>query len=601
MSDSGEQGSGHSMPFGATVERDHVSFRLFAPASASVGLRLIGLSEPIPMQADGSGWHELSTSAASAGSEYRYLLEDGTSVPDPASRYQPRDVHGPSQVMNPNEYVWSDGEWRGRPWSEAVLYELHIGTFTSKGTFAAAAEHLSHLVELGVTAVELMCVSDFAGNRNWGYDGVLLYAPDSAYGPPDAMKSFIDRAHELGLMVILDVVYNHFGPEGDFIPRYFPEICSDRHKTPWGTSLNFDGPNSVVVREFVIHNALYWIEEFHIDGLRLDASHAMIDEGSPHILDELRERVEAFPRNRPVYLILENEQNIACRLGRDESGRMLGYAAQWNHDMTHLLGAAYSDVCAAEDTSETEKLTLALGEGFTIAAHEQGRPEDCALPPTAFIAFLQTHDLVGNRIFGDRVWATAGRDVLNALSSIHVLLPQIPMLFMGEEWGASTPFPFFCDYHGSLADDVRRGRLKQLKGQDPAPSEEDLKRSPDPQAESTFRSAQLRWDEIAQSTHAANLDWYKRLLQARREYVIPLLEGLSTQCDRRKVIAPGAFSIVWRLHRGAVLSVAANLCKDSRDGFPPAAGRVFWVTGTCTDDSFGPWSVRWAVERRRRY
>lgn len=596
MNDSAGHSSAHSMPFGATVKRDYVVFRLFAPACKCVKLDLVGLPEPILMQADGSGWHELSTPAASAGSEYRYVLEDGTSVPDPASRYQPRDVHGPSEVMDPNGYIWSDSDWRGRRWEETVLYELHVGTFTPEGTFSAAAEHLRHLAELGVTAVELMCVFDFAGNRNWGYDGVLLYAPDSAYGPPDAMKAFVDEAHKLGVMVLLDVVYNHFGPEGDFLPRYFPGICSDRHDTPWGKSLNFDGANSNVVREFIIHNALYWIEEFHVDGLRLDASHAMIDDGRLHILDELRQRVESVAWGRPVYLILEHEQNISCRLRRGEGGQMHGYAAQWNHDITHLLGTAYSNICAAPDTSETTKLAVALGEGFTIAAREQNRLES-AVPPTAFVAFLQTHDLIGNRIFGDRVSASAERDVLCALSSIYLLAPQIPMIFMGEEWGASTPFPFFCDYHGSLADEVEAGRVKQLKALDPAPSDDDLKHAPDPQAESTFRSAQLRWNEIADPLHAANLDWYKRLLRARREYVIPLLHGLTSRCDTSTVIAPGALSIAWRLHGEAVLSLAANICKDARDGFPTATGQVFWTTGACAGERFEPWSVRWAIER----
>jgi malto-oligosyltrehalose trehalohydrolase len=582
--------------FGAVRDGDQIRFRLFAPASLQVHLDLIGLSEPLLMQADGSGWHELLTPAASPGSHYRYLLEEGTSVPDPASRYQPKDVHGPTQVMDPGSYDWQDGEWHGLPWNEAILYELHVGAFTKAGTFNAARQRLPHLAELGITGIELMCVSDFAGNRNWGYDGVLPYAPDSAYGTPDEMKAFIDSAHALGIMIILDVVYNHFGPEGNFLSRYFPDIYSDRHDTPWGNSLNFDGPRSDVVREFIIRNALYWVDEFHVDGIRLDASHAMVDESPRHVLDELRDRVAASVRDRPVHLILESEQNIACRLGRDNAGTPLNYSAQWNHDITHLLGAAYCDLGGASDNAETERLCMALGEGFNIAAREQGAAQDCNLPPTAFVAFLQTHDLVGNRIFGDRLTAHASSEIVCALSSVYLLLPQIPMLFMGEEWGTSRPFPFFCDYHGELADQIRRGRVDQLKANDPAPSEDELRRAPDPQAESTFRSAQLSWDELSKPEHSSILDWYRRLIEGRREHVIPLLNGLTGPCSEYHAIAPAAFTITWSLCGGVQLTLAANLCNIRRQGFPPLAGKVIWTTGRCSNDGqLGAWSVCWSI------
>ena len=584
------------MPFGATVARDHVVFRLFAPACDRVNLNLLGLPEPLLMNADGSGWHELKTPAASAGTEYWYVLPDGTRVPDPASRYQPRDIHGPSQVIDPKTYLWHDRGWKNLPWEEAVLYELHVGTFTPEGTFRSAEERLDHIAELGITGIELMCVADFAGNRNWGYDGVLLFAPDSAYGPPEAMKSFLDQAHARGLMVILDVVYNHLGPEGNMLPRYFPGINSEEHEGPWGKSLNFDGPHSAIVREFVIQNALYWVEEFHVDGLRLDASHTMIDNSQKHILDDLRDRVVSISEGKPIHLILENEQNIASRLGRDVAGRPLGYSAQWNHDMSHLLGAAYTDLCAPKDTDETTKLTTAIGEGFTILAHERGEAQDCTVPQTAFVAFIQTHDLVGNRIFGDRVSTTASDEVLDALSSIYLLLPQIPMLFMGEEWGASTPFPFFCDYHGLLADQIREGRVQQLKRQNPAPSPEQLKKAPDPQAESTFRSAQLPWEEISEPRHRARLDWYRRLLKTRRQYVTPLLQRLSKNCAKSRNVAPGAFTIEWGLANGARLRLAANLCGAARDGFPETQGKIFWQVGTDSGRLLGPWSVRWAIE-----
>ena len=584
------------MPFGAALESGGVRFRLFAPDTGHVQLAL-GEDEPISMIASSDGWHELTTSSAAAGSRYKFVLPDGTRVPDPASRFQPEDVEGPSEVIDPDAFEWSDGHWRGRPWTEAILYELHVGTFTHEGTFQAATAKLGHLTELGITAIELMCLADFAGNRNWGYDGVLLYAPDSAYGSPNAVKAFIDAAHSRGIMVILDVVYNHFGPEGNFLPRYFPQIFSERHETPWGRSLNFDGPHSDVVREFIIHNALYWIQEFHVDGLRLDASHTMVDDSPRHILDELHDRVEALQSNRPIHLILEGEHNAEGKLARDVDGNPTLYAAQWNHDVTHLLATVFSDFYETGKEEETRKLAKALREGFVIAAQAQGAAQNCTTPPAAFIAFIQTHDLVGNRIFGDRITANAPWNAIRAIASVYLLLPQIPMLFMGEEWGASTPFPFFCDYHGELAEAVRQGRARQLAMFDPAPTEDEIKRAPDPQAEATWRSAQLNWEELSQSPHAAWLGWYQRIIAVRSRAVVPLLAGLTEGCGSSKILGPGALTISWTLRRDTKLHLAANLCSQPRGGFPPALGTVIWLEGSQkSEDQFGAWSVRWTIE-----
>lgn len=592
-------------------EDGRVRFRLFAPAAESVGLQLSERDGVLPMTTAGDGWYELTTGEARVGSRYRYVLPDRSEVPDPVSRYQPEDVHGPSEVIDPQAYAWNDAEWRGRPWEEAVLYELHVGTFTSEGTFRAATERLDHLKKLGVTAIELMALWDFAGNRNWGYDGVMLYAADSAYGRPEEVKAFIDGAHARGMMVILDVVYNHFGPEGNYIPKYFPQICSREHETPWGKSLNFDGKNmpgedhSREVRELIIQNALYWLEEFHVDGLRLDASHAMIDESERHVLEEMRDRVVEATRGREVHLILENEDNIAERLHRDEQGRPKDYTAQWNHDITHLLAAVLGKPCEERrgedwrgtDGGETEKLAKALANGFVIAAEEQGRTELCReIPPTAYIGFIQTHDLVGNRIFGDRLSGLISREALRAIASIALLLPQIPMIFAGEEWGATTPFPFFCDYHGSLADAVRRGRYDQLSKQDPKPSEEEMRRAPDPQAEETLRQAQLRWEESQGEGHAALLDWYRRVIATRMDRVVPLLRGLVCSCGHAEVIGPGALTVRWTLAGGQRLHLAANLCGSETGGYPAVPGEEFWLEGWAHDGVLGPWSVRWSIE-----
>ena len=589
------------MPFGTQVlGGSGVRFQIFAPAAESIRIKLEESGKLLAATPRGDGWHELETEEARPGTRYRFVLPDGAEIPDPASRYQPQDVHGPSEVIDPAAYEWSDEGWVGRPWEEAVLYELHVGTFTQEGTFRSAMEHLDHIAELGATGIELMCLSDFAGNRNWGYDPALLYAPDSAYGRPEDLKAFIDAAHARSLMVILDVVYNHFGPEGNYLPQIFPHLLSERHRTPWGQALNFDAEGSAEVRKFILHNALYWIEEFHVDGLRVDASHAMIDEGPRHVLDDLRDCVQEVARGRRVHLVLENESNTSERLMRDAAGRPESYTAQWNHDITHLLGAVLGKPCEErreDDAGETDRLGKALAKGFVIAAEEKGRfIFEGKAPPTAFVGFIQTHDLIGNRIFGDRVSDIVSQESVRAIAAIYLLLPQIPLIFMGEEWAASTPFPFFCDYHGELADEVRKGRCDQLAKLDPAPSEEEMKRAPDPQADETLRSAQLRWDELGSRDHAELFEWYKRVLQVRQEAVVPLLRGLTGTCGRYGMIGPGALQISWDLAGDTKLHLHANLCAQSAAGFGDMPGKILWMQGTEADGTLGAWTVVWSVE-----
>ncbi len=580
-----------------------VRFRLFAPAARSVQLALVG-RDPEPMQADGHGWHELLVPDAGPDTLYRYVLPDGTAVPDPASRFQPEDVAGPSQVIDPTAFTWHDLAWRGRPWSEAVLYELHVGTFTPHGTLRAAIERLDHLQSLGVTAIELMTLADFAGLRNWGYDMVLLYAPDSAYGHPEDLKAFVEAAHARGIMVLLDVVYNHFGPEGNYLPRYFPQIASSEHKTAWGAALNFDGECSWEVRELVIQNALYWIHEYNMDGLRLDATHAMIDHGPRHILDELASRVQESAAGRHIHLILENENNIARRLTRSREGMCDCYSAQWNHDIDHLLGAGFmgtQDDRKTDDKGETDRLGKALSEGFVIAAQENHEEYEagCHVPPNAFVSFLQSHDLVGNRIFGERVTSLLAPEVVRALVAVALPLPQTPMLFMGEEWAASSPFPYFCDFHGDLSKAVQKGRCEQISKL-PGVSAEDLKNAPDPQAESTFRSAQLHWEELAEPEHAAWLELYTRLLRLRRERITPLLKNLSGRCGSYRVLGPGALQIDWTLAGNSRLQLQANLWHEPAQGFPAPQGEILWIEGTVPAgaEQLGPWTVRWSLSAR---
>ncbi len=329
------------MPFGATVHADGADFALWAPSAEIVMLEhhaVAGETSSQPMTRDGKGWHRLAVPGVGHGDSYRYRLPDGTRVPDPASRFNPEDVHGPSVVIDPQRFEWTDGAWRGRPWEEAVVYELHVGTFTEEGSFSAARERLGELAELGITAIELMPLADFPGQRNWGYDGVLPFAPDASYGAPDELKALVDTAHSLGLMVLLDVVYNHFGPEGNYLHAYCPEFFNPGHQTPWGAAINFDGPGSRTVRDFFIHNALYWVEEFRFDGLRMDAIHAIHDETRPHIVNEIREALDAGPaRERHVHLVLENDANQASMLMRDGRGMPVAGTAQWNDDLHHAV------------------------------------------------------------------------------------------------------------------------------------------------------------------------------------------------------------------------------------------------------------------------
>ncbi len=579
---------------GAVLQGDGVRFRLWAPGCDAVSLALDADDRVLPMQAQPDGFHELHVPGVGAGALYRYRLPDGLDVPDPASRFQPQDVHGPSEVIDPNAYRWTE-QWQGRPWDEVVLYELHVGTFTPEGTFRAAAARLDHLADLGVTAIEIMPIADFPGRRNWGYDGVLPYAPDSSYGRPDELKALVEAAHARGIAVLLDVVYNHFGPDGNYLPVYAPAFFTDRHKTPWGAAINYDGEHAAPVREFVIGNALYWIREFHLDGLRFDAVHAIIDDGDRHLLDELAERVRAST-TRPLHLLLENEDNDPTRLGR-ERGRPVHYTAQWNDDVHHVLHTAATHERTgyyADYEGDTDLLGRALAEGFGYQGQmmpyrgsARGAPS-AELPPGAFVAFIQNHDQVGNRAFGERLGSIAKPEAMRALAATYLLLPQAPMIFMGEEWGARQPFPFFCDFEGDLAEAVRKGRREEFarfpEFQDPAMRD----RIPDPLAASTFESAKLDWSAMDQRL----LSLYRDLIAVRRKHVVPLLPAI-TRGGSATTLGDGAVELRWQAGT-QTLVLTANL-SDARVDLPASSGRVLWSEGD-TVPALGPWSVRCTLE-----
>ncbi|HEY8521749.1 MAG TPA: malto-oligosyltrehalose trehalohydrolase [Gammaproteobacteria bacterium] len=599
----------HRMPFGAEVRDDGgVRFRLWAPAERRIALVLEDRGERLAMEPRDGGWHELVTDRAAPGSRYRFELERGLRVPDPASRFQPDDVHGPSEVIDPASYAWADGAWRGRPWHEAVVYELHVGAFTPQGTFLAAAEKLDHLVRLGVTSIELMPIADFPGERSWGYDGVLPFAPDASYGRPEHLKALVDAAHARNVMVLLDVVYNHFGPDGNYLPLYAPQVFTDRHETPWGNALNFDGPGSRPVRELVIENALYWLEELHLDGLRLDAVDAILDDSRPHVLEELAARARVLAGDRHVHLILENANNEARWLERDAANRPRHYTAQWNDDVHHGLhtaatgerGGYYAEYCG-----DTSKLARALAEGFAFQGEpmaylgrERGEPS-AHLPPTAFVAFLQNHDQIGNRACGDRLCGGAPPETVRAVAAAYLLAPQIPLLFMGEEWAAPEPFPFFCDFDEPLATAVRDGRRNEFAGFPEFADERARERIPDPTAEATFRSAKLDWAKRDAEPHASWLDWYRRILAVRRAEIVPRLADVRGGPGEYRVHGDGVFAVRWRLGDDAVLGLHANLGPRRFAGpfdLGRAPRRILWREGGEDGAGLAPWSVVWWLE-----
>ncbi|WP_448206339.1 malto-oligosyltrehalose trehalohydrolase [Azospirillum sp. sgz302134] len=599
----------HAMPFGAQVLPDgSVRFALWAPSAEHVTLRLEDTQGILPMGRRGDGWFEWTTAQAQPGTRYLFELENGAKVPDPASRHQPEDVHGPSEVIDPTTFRWTDEGWAGRPWHETVLYELHVGTFTPDGTFRAAIDRLDYLVELGVTAIELMPVADFPGNRNWGYDGVLPFAPDAAYGRPEDLKALIDAAHAKGLMVFLDVVYNHFGPEGNYLNAYAGAFFTDRHKTPWGDAINVDGPRNATVRDYFIHNTLYWIEEFHMDGLRFDAVHAIIDDSDRLFLQELAERVHDLVRGkRLVHLVLENDENEAHLLDRHPEGDPRWHTAQWNDDLHHCLHSMASGEASgyyADYAGDAVKLARALAEGFAFQGHASSyrgggaRGEPSAhLPTTAFVNFIQNHDQIGNRAFGDRITRVAKPKAVRAAAALTLLGPGIPMLFMGEEWASDQPFPFFCDFGDELAEAVRNGRREEFakfpEFHDPAVRD----RIPDPTGMATYLSAKLDWENRDKPGHAEWLDWYRRILALRRTEIAPRLEGAPGGAATHEVIGGRGVRVCWRLGDGSRLHLRANLSDTHVPGMSDPPGRVLWTEGEgIRDGALGAWSVVWSIE-----
>ena len=556
-------------------------FRLWAPAQTEVAVRHGGGEHA--MGRGGAGWFELVLTDARPGDDYAFVLSDGMAVPDPASRAQAGDVHGSSRLVDPAAYAWREAAWAGRPWEEAVISEIHVGTFTPEGTFRAAIERLDHLARTGITAVELMPVAQFAGERGWGYDGVLPYAPHRAYGAPDDLRALVDAAHQRGLMVLLDVVYNHFGPDGNYLHAYAPDFYDADRETQWGAGIAYGRPE---VRAFFVENALYWLEEFRLDGFRFDAVDQIRDPGSdPELLVEIAERIRAHDFGRPIHLTTEDNRNITGLHERSPGGAVTLYTAEWNddfHNVAHVVATGETEGYYA-DFAERPHAALArcLAEGFayqgepTPAGEPRGHPSG-HLPPVAFVDFLQNHDQTGNRAFGERLIALAPQARLRALTAVFLLSPQIPLLFMGEEWGETRPFAFFTDFHGELADAVREGRRREFAGfaafEDPA-----MRAAiPDPNDPGTFLACKLDWARPGTDEGRAWLELTTDLLAIRHRKIVPRLAGTGGNAGRVLQAPDHVVAVDWRLD-GATLAMRANL-GDGDATVPPAPGAVLYAS-----------------------
>lgn len=542
----------YSFPYGVQLLNDtHARFALWAPDIELVTLEIDDRT-PLLMERHEDGLHSC-IAEVQAGASYRYRVTPDLAVPDPAARAQRDDVHGPSRVIDPKTFQWRHGDWQGRPWQEMVIYEMHCGCY---GGFSVMEKQLSYLADMGITAIELMPIADFPGSRNWGYDGVLPYAPDTAYGTPDELKHFIDTAHGYGLCVYLDVVYNHFGPDGNYLHSYASRFFSEDEPSPWGPSIDFSQHH---VREFFTHNALYWLMEYRFDGLRFDAVHAISD---PDWLDEMAARIrQVCEPKRHIHLMLENERNHSAHLERD-------YDAQWNddiHNVLHvLLTGEQEGYYANYQKDQIKKLAKALTEGFVY----QGEPAPARnnrlrgtpsahLPPHQFIFFLQNHDQIGNRALGERLRQLVHEDALRAAIAVQLLCPQVPLLFMGEERGLATPFLFFTDFHGELADAVRNGRRQEFSAFSHFSDPQSQEKIPDPNHPDTFeRSAQ----HLQDLDNPACQHWqafYRELLALRHQQIVPHLA--TSKSLGARVWGDHCLTVCWKLTESKTLRMVINL------------------------------------------
>ena len=573
---------------GAVPERGGTRIRVWAPDLTQVDL-MVGEGRddirPLTPRIDGywTGWYN----DLPAGTLYRYRLDGGPEgLPDPASRAQPQGVHGPSAVVDPTTFRWTDQTWTPPARHEISVYELHVGTFTPEGTFAAAANRLESLADLGVTTVELMPVADFPGDRNWGYDGVALFAPARCYGTPDDLRRFVDRAHALGLAVVLDVVYNHLGPDGNYLRTFASQYFTERHHTPWGAAVNLDAEASPHVRRFLIENACHWVHEYHMDGLRFDATHALIDDSPRHLVAELTDAVRASTGGRPVWLVAEDHRNMASMLVPSAEGGW-GLDGVWADDLHHQLRthvAGDRDGYYADYAGSTPDIAATIRQGWFYtgqhSAHRGGLrgTSPAGLAPERFVVCVQNHDQVGNRAFGDRLHHTIDVSAWRAISALLLFLPEVPLLFMGQEWAASTPFLYFTDHNDALGRLVTEGRRAEFRHFEAFVDPARAATIPDPQAEATFARSRLAWNELQLEPHASVRRLYKALLELRRSLV-----PVAPDATRVQALGPHALGLVRDTDRGPLV-LAACLSGEGAVEIDPML------------EPPPPWRIRWSTE-----
>jgi maltooligosyltrehalose trehalohydrolase len=559
-------------PLGASLHREGTTFRVWAPACRSVELVVEGRA-PERLREAGEGVRELTVPALLAGTRYQYRLDGERYRPDPVSRWQPQGVHGPSVVVDPARFAWTDGEFRGHAREDLVFCELHVGTYTTAGTFEAIISYLPRLVDLGITAVELMPVAEFPGSRNWGYDGVHLYAPQSTYGGPQGLRRLVDACHAQGLSVFLDVVYNHLGPEGNYLAEYGPYF-TDRYKTPWGSAINYDGPGREGVRRHFVDNARYWVREFHVDGLRLDAVHSIFDTSPRHILTELAEAVreEGHALGRVVHIFVESHDNER-RLVLPTAKAGLGLDGVWADDFHHAVhvrltgerGGYYADFQAPTLLSRAITDGFAFqGEHSEYFGRERGTP-GADLPADHFVICIQNHDQIGNRAQGDRLSAMLPLEAVKLAAALMFASPALPLLFMGEEYGETSPFQFFTSFlDPGLVEAVRRGRAAEFarfgwQGE-----------LPDPGAPATFLRSRLNHALATAPRHRELREYYRRWLAVRREH--PALGARHK--ERTRVALDGdVLTLARSTPDGAAVTLVANLGREQRSP-PRTEGRI---------------------------
>ncbi|WP_439617678.1 malto-oligosyltrehalose trehalohydrolase [Shinella sp.] len=572
------------------LEDGRVQFRLWAPAENAVTL-LVGGHE-IGMQAEDDGWHAVETDRARPGDAYSFRLTDGSQIADPGAHAQKNGVEGPSVIVDHGRYAWQNPSWKGRPWEEAVVYELHIGTFTPEGTFRAAIKRLAHLRDIGITAIEIMPVAHFAGRRGWGYDGVLHYAPHSEYGTPDDLKALVDAAHGHGLMVLLDVVYNHFGPAGNILPRIAPPFFHPERHTPWGAALAFERE---AVRRYFIENALHWIVDHRFDGLRFDATEEIEDESESHMLLEMAQIIRQAVPDRQIHLVVEDQLSRKGLLNRD-GGIVHHYTAGWNDEFHHALHVIATGERQGHYAAFVEKpyeaLSAATARGFIHADRNRDRvgpaPQD-PLPPQVNVNFLQNHDQIGNRAFGDRLITVADPTLLNVMTALLLLAPPVPMIFMGEEYGEDRPFLYFADFEGDLARAVQEGRKKEAEKFGGLKSGQTIADLPDPVSEETLQRSKLDWSRAASPDGRQQIGFVRELIRLRQMHVAPLL---AEEAPEPHVFSTeeGVLAIDWRFPT-ATLGIRVNFTREGRS-WPSIGGEAIFEL---TADP----SIIVAVDRRR--